>query len=399
MDERIKKAGNDLITLIKGLLEDEIYILNNPNYDDILKVAKYHSLQNMLYYAINHRRDKINDNVPSHILKELTKINNISIGKAAMFDAEYSLIKDKLNENNIRFLPLKGLIIKNLYPVIDMRSMADMDIFFDAHYAKEVKKIMCDLGYIVKMYNQGNHDVYLKEPFLNVEMHRMLMAESYSMSMYYKELVNNNIFSKLIKQQGHEYHFSNEDYYIFMIAHAAKHFSNGGMGIRNVIDLYIFLKKYQNSLNFSYIREELEKLNVLKFNDNFVELSEYWFNNRKDLNIKLMEDFSDYIIDSGTYGNQNNVIIHQLIGEKEYKSIKMRRFAYIMHRLFPDVKTMKAIFPVLKKCILLLPIMYIIRIFKALCNKKKVKSELNSTKKIDENKTKKHKKFHDDIGV
>lgn len=41
----------------------------------------------------------------------------------------------------IWYLPLKGVILKEMYPVYGIRQMADNDILFDFTYRKEVKDI------------------------------------------------------------------------------------------------------------------------------------------------------------------------------------------------------------------------------------------------------------------
>ncbi len=43
-------------------------------------------------------------------------------------------------------VPLKGSIIKNMYPSIDMRTMSDMDILIKREDAKKVHDILIEMG-------------------------------------------------------------------------------------------------------------------------------------------------------------------------------------------------------------------------------------------------------------
>ncbi len=105
-----------------------------------------------------------------------------------------------------------------------MRQMSDHDILFDAAHAEEVKAIMEGLGYTSKYFGSSNHDCYYKEPVYNFEMHRALFGRRHEVKLqdYYR-----NVKDRLIQDAGknYGYHFSPEDFYIFMVAHEYKHYT------------------------------------------------------------------------------------------------------------------------------------------------------------------------------
>lgn len=169
-------------------------------------------------------------------------------------------------------MPLKGAILKELYPRQEMRQMADNDILFDAEYKAAVKDYFVREGYEVISYAKGNHDVYEKEPVYNFEMHTSLFGKAHNevWAEYYKD-----IQSKLDKRDHHfQYSFTDEDFYIYFIVHAFKHFDGCGTGIRYFVDSYV----YQNAknLNWSYIEGELDKLGVLFWINNISVSSLNW---------------------------------------------------------------------------------------------------------------------------
>ena len=94
---------------------------------------------------------------------------------------------------------------------------------------------------------------------MEIELHRAMIDESYETNNYY-----DNIWEKVIKVENKKYLYklSDEDFLIFMIAHAAKHFSGGGTGFRTIIDTYIYLEN--KSLDYEYIYQELEKMELVK---------------------------------------------------------------------------------------------------------------------------------------
>ena len=398
--DNISKQGFNLIELIKALLNDTQPVLNEANFKYIYDIAKLHSLQNILYYAILHYQKYGYRDVNIDVLKQLTKDHQFAITRTAMQDAELELIEKILNEKKIKYSVLKGSVLKYLYPSSDMRSMTDIDIYFDKTKAKELKKILTGLGYAVESYKKGNHDAYLKEPFMNIEMHRELVSDIYEYSKYYADY-----FNKLVKAENSEYKylFNDEDFYLYHITHSAKHFSQGGTGIRTIIDHYIYLKNKQ--LNKDYLEEELKKLDLSLYESNLTKLSNFWFGNAEEYKknkseYDLMIKMSKFIFSSTTYGSIQHQILSGFIGEKELKNLKSGKIKRIFRLAFPTYKMMCAIYPVLKKWPILLPFMYIARMFNAIFHRRKnVVSKLNATTNVTKEQIEEHKKTREEIGI
>ena len=95
-----------------------------------------------------------------------------AIRKVILFDQERAEIFSYMEEQGIWHMPLKGVILKEFYPSIGMRQMSDNDILFDKAYAKQIRDYMVSRGYEVEAFDQGNHDVYEKEPVYNFERDR-----------------------------------------------------------------------------------------------------------------------------------------------------------------------------------------------------------------------------------
>ena len=77
--------------------------------------------------------------------------------KNALLDADRAELTRKLEEAGIWYMPLKGAILKDLYPRYGMREMADNDILVDAARAQDVGRIMQELGFEVKEAGKGHH--------------------------------------------------------------------------------------------------------------------------------------------------------------------------------------------------------------------------------------------------
>ena len=70
----------------------------------------------------------------------------------------------------------KGIVIKDCYFDENTREFADNDILFDEKKDELVKEYFVNKKYEIEIYRRSNHDVYLKKPFFNFEMHRALFG-------------------------------------------------------------------------------------------------------------------------------------------------------------------------------------------------------------------------------
>ncbi len=292
-----------------------------------------------------------------------------AIRKNILFDAERKKILERLEQEHIWYMPLKGAILKDWYPKLGMRQMSDNDILCDAAYRARIKEVMLDLGFTCKHFQKGNDDAYYKPPVCNFEMHSELfnIAQSGTMQAYY-----DNVKTKLIKDNDSQYgyHFGIEDFYLYLTAHELKHFSHGGIGVRTLVDTYVIINKYGNDFNWDYLNSELQKLKMADFEKQNRELSMKLFS-RVAIS-KEDEELLDYYIFSGTYGTIENVVNNKLecLGNGS-------KFKYIFQRLFPSMDQIQIYWNFFYRHKYLIPVLWIYRPFHALLvDKTKYKQEL-----------------------
>ena len=153
--------------------------------------------------------------------------------------------------------------------------------------------------------------------------------------------------------------FSDEDFYIYMIVHANKHYEGSGTGVRILPDCYAYLKELKDSMNWRYITEECEKLGIVQFEKALRELTEVVFASDDPVLSDEQKEMLSYIMDSGTYGTVQNRF------DKSWErldSTKRTVFKYIWSRIFPDMKTIQTNFPFFYKCRWALPLLWIFRL-------------------------------------
>ena len=150
-----------------------------------------------------------------------------------------------------------------------------------------------------------------------------------------------------------------EDGFIYLFTHFAKHYRDGGIGCRHVLDLWVYRRSCPD-LDEIYIRRELRKLRLLEFYENICRLLEFWFGTGAEDGKTAM--ISDFIWESGSWGKwESHVLAQEMMNRKAAGSAKGGRLRTLRRMLFPAAKNMAVRYPVLEKMPWLLPVMWPVR--------------------------------------
>lgn len=361
-----------LISLYLNKKEEPSFKIDESNINFFVNLSKMHSLTALFYKAAKDTKVDIKE----EYLKKLEEYYFANVQKHVLFEQERKELLKYLWLNSISYIQLKGLVLKDYYDDPYVREFADNDIYFKGN-DEVVKKFFVERGYKVELFRKSNHDVYLKKPCLNFEMHRALFGETGDND----KIVNYFATPKagaLSSGQG-EGVYSVNNFYVYFTAHSYKHFHVAGCGLRTLIDYYIFLKKNQenDTLDFKYINKELSKIDLVDFSNQISTLSLKVFD-EKELNEQELETLL-FIASSGTYGTLENRVT---------KGIKEKgKAGYFFSRIFPPYRFYKSAYPWAYKVPILIPIAWLCRCFRVLFkNRKHATSELKMISKSKEEK-------------
>ena len=313
----------------KGKIE-EMYL------EAVYQFASFHLLSAMVAMALEAAGCKDRNSIAA-----LTN----SLKRNSLFDLNRKAIFEQFEQKGIWYMPLKGTVLKDFYPKYGMREMSDNDILIDPDRAADVRCVMESLGFETVSFGIGNHDVYYKEPSLGFEMHKELFEGLFfdQFSSYYRDVKQH-----LVKDEGtgFGYHFTPDDFYIYLIAHEYKHYSGGGAGLRSLLDTYVCLKDL--SLDMDYIRREAEKLGIRDFEERnrLLALHVFGENGPTAEERQLLEE----ICSSGAHGT----VAHRA----EKQIAEKGRLGYFLSRLTLPREEMLRHYPVLKKAPILYPLFW-----------------------------------------
>lgn len=290
-----------------------------------------------------------------------TEAKEKSIRKNIIMDAERAKILKRLEQEQIWYMPLKGAVMKDWYPRLGMRQMSDNDILCDGAARARIKTLMEELGFTCKRYAEGNDDAYYKPPVCNFEMHNELFTQVHEGNLhdYYDD-----VKSRLCRdsENGFGYHFRNEDFYIYVLAHEYKHFMDGGTGVRSLLDTYIMLKKFGDSLDWDYIAHELETLGMTDYAAQNRRLAEKVFAGGA---LTADEERAlDYYVTSGVYGTMEHRMENRIGADKQSKA------QYLFRRIFPPMKQIQVYDPFFYRHKWLIPVLWIWRPIRGLTRRR-----------------------------
>lgn len=287
-----------------------------------------------------------------------------SVMRTATQVTELKELIRQFEERQIVNQPMKGSCLKFIYPSPEMREMSDIDILVREDCMEEAGKVLQKMGYTL-LKSIKHHDIYVKGRYMVLEIHRAMYDKTVDRNQYeyFSDL------SKAVLREGccYTYDFKAEDFYVYMLAHMAKHFYKMGCGIRNLIDIYIFRKKYDMVMDQQYIQNELEKCGLQFFAGYMERLAEIWLGNAE------WDEFSEqlftYMMGSGIYGKDENGIwskfTEENMQEKDATVHHLKSWYY-----FPPLHYMSEYYPWLEQKPFLLPVAWGIRFWRGVFKKK-----------------------------
>ena len=360
-------------------------ILADADLKQLLIMARKHSVASMVCMALE--KTAIFANADEAAKKQWLEVKNKAVRKNMLLDAERKAILHELEIQGIWYMPLKGSILKDWYPKPGMREMADNDILFDPSGREQVREIFQNRGYKTVSFRKGNHDVYEKAPIYNFEMHVSLFPGTY------KELTEQyeNVKERLLPVDGtaYQFAFTPEDFYVFALAHAHKHYSHSGTGVRTLADIYVMDRHLGDIMDRDEVEQKLTQLGIAEYEQHSRVLAEKLFSAVRPLaEIELTEDEKEMLLyycvatTYGTFDNRVNNRLHDLQENSEDITL-WTKLKYCGVRLFPGREFCKLYYPFVYRHPWTFPFFWVWRIVdKGITHRRKVKQELKALKAV-----------------
>jgi uncharacterized membrane protein len=370
--------------------------LNLPLNDEYKK--EYTDEQLKKLYAISKAHDLCNV-VGSAVIKNglhkqngqmQAKFNDAvlrSVGRYERISHELTNICKTLENAKIPFIPLKGSVLRAYYAEPWLRTSCDIDIFINLSDAeKAVKALEKDLGF--KVENKWINEWSVFSPSgVHIEIHYIDNGQKTEVFVL-KDVWDH---ATVVGGKVYQYAMSWEYFYLYHIAHMAKHFYSSGCGVRTFLDLAVM----DNKLSIDKEKRDtlLKKYGLYDFAVGAEQLVDVWFNGAE--HNELTQKMQAYIIKAGVYGDKENWVAVQQLKNGDGGT------KHIFRRLWVPYEDLKVIYPSLDGKKWLIPFYQIrkwFRVFKPSVAKRSIK-EIKVSKSVSEEKRQEISKMFSELGL
>lgn len=346
-----------LLSLLRAfLLEEDPQPMEDVDWDEMERLASIHSVSGILGYMCMH-----GDLCSQERKSKMRHLCLQTMGLYARRGALAEVFCKELEAQQIPYCTMKGLEIRKLYPVPELRSFNDVDILIHKEDRTKCHEWMLSQGFEVKddwepvySYTRG-HEYY--------EIHTQLMEIDLSNRAdyqgYFQKVWEH---TRLVSEYGYE--MEREFHLLYLITHIAKHAQSSGAGVRMYLDIAAYLKAYGPEQDWSYIMEQLETLKLKEFGCAVLTAAESWFGvscpaEYPRLDGSTLARFAVFTIEAGTFGHHGRGS-----GMNSLRKQEGSRLAVLGKRLFPDAASIERRYTYLQDRPYLLPVAWVHRLFK-----------------------------------
>lgn len=358
--------------LSKAIRNQNSHILysNDIDWESIFYEAKKHDVQTLLYPVFKEFCMKYDNN---NILLSTWRKSALmeGVNQLQQIEEAAQIIKH-LNIANISVIALKGLILRNLYPKPELRTMTDVDLLVQNKDLKHATAILLQRGYF-KEGISGKHISFQNENYLTVELHNSLFGyEIKNILKFDKEVWSNTDYTEIcgipvlsLKPKAQLIH---------LCLHMATHFICGGFGLRQLCDLTLFVERFGENIDWTSFCNKLKDLGIEKFTNviflicnKLLEMElPYYIDECTSNDFTYISLFVDDILNGGTFGKstmsraKTSIWVRNSLYSRKYKYNSFINYLFLL--LFPPFETLSQNYSYCKRSRFLIPIAWIHRL-------------------------------------
>ncbi len=362
-----------LIALLKNALENkgaEAIALVPETVDGkkVVTLAKKHAVLSFLYDIT--KDNELLSGQCNYIEKESRQI--VLQSYRLLFLTKY--VVEKLEEQGISVIVLKGVATGSLYPIPELRKSGDVDLLIPKMVdKKKIIQIMKLAGFHVSNEQHANHHiVFISSEGISIEVHTML-AEPF----VYKN-INRAMEEQMKECWGHlqkkdimgvELPVLDNPFHAYeLLLHMLQHFVYAGFGLKLLCDWVVIWNQNWSEQEKLLFTQLVTESGLKKFAETLTMVCNKYLGLKKELfawkisDESIVEEVLREILDAEDFGNAdvNRMVMMSGTGITAY----IKEFHHQMHLNFPRAG----------KCFLLWPILWLITLVRFLRNNRKIRS-------------------------
>lgn len=341
-------------SLAQAVAGKPLQIPDRVNWEAFKSLCLKHSVTALVYDGLQ-KADALTA-VPEKIQMVLAQNYFTAIYQEAQLEYTKNQLSSKMVAADIPHIFLKGICLKNDYPVPSLRTMCDIDALARAEDFDALDAIAKELGG-ENLDGDGNHRSYSFPNGVNLEFHPNLVHHDSPVCaginpgwQYAKE-----------NKPTSAWELTEEGFYLNTLCHLADHFAAGGIGVRFVLDVWVCRNLRKTQPDRAFVEKELNRLGLLEFAVNIENLADCWFGDGRMT--PALEELSDYIFTSNSHGHSERAMLNAV-------ALSGSQSAALMKKTFRSRAEMEDRFPWTKGRPWLQPVAWCVRAFSVLTKRR-----------------------------
>lgn len=348
-----------LIFLLRSFVQESIPDPTVPwNLAVLWQISTRQKLLPVLAYE--NKRGKLFDDPKA--CQQLDRVLHGAVSANLNRRVEFETLSEVFSKYGIAHMPVKGYYLCRLYSIPELRTFGDIDILIHKADRQKVHVLMQNLGYTVERNWEPTYS-YRKNAEV-YEIHTNLMDgnldDRADLQTYFS-----HAWEHAEPEEGLRFRLTLDFHLIYMICHLAKHLYGGGAGLRMYLDVALYIKHFDETLNWEKITGEFTVLHLMDFFSTVMNACRSWFGveticSLPEPDTKILEKLLSYTLDSDLFGHSRDRAVIQLRNAAKEKNSKARLIRRI---LFPPADEISPRYTFLQRRPWLLPIAWIVRLF------------------------------------
>lgn len=320
-------------------------VLTKVDWELFIDLAMHHRIYPVLYKGIKMMDENV---IPHHVIEALSRQYKRNTFQMLHFSAEIEHVSKLFLNNQIKLLFLKGPILSHqLYGDISLRTSGDLDVLIPIDELEKAEQLLLERGYnkddyIKTVLNdwkwRHHHITYIHpEKMIKLEIHWRLHPGP-GKEPSFDELWERKSMSKLTSYPT--YTLNNEDLFIYLVSHGARH---GWSRFRWLFDVHQLINQ---DINHHEIYKLLKRFHLLHIGGQSIILSSHLLGTHipKDMNV-LQTKKSGKLAKQSLFYLENIVNLHTDPVPKEVSQYHKhhlfslmsakQKFFFIMSFLYP----------------------------------------------------------------
>lgn len=339
---------------------------------ELLRLSEAHKVLPMIFQAVYACP------AAASIPPELISACRSKVRQLVMLQTHKTLafrpLLQKLQQEGLTPLVVKGIVCRELYPDPDYRMSSDEDLLISPDQFPLCHRVLTDLGFITPDPEGSSYETPYTHPVshLYLEVHTSLFppeSKAYGgLDRLFRDICQRSTLQNGIPT------LAPTDHLLYLIAHAFKHFLHSGFGIRQVCDIVLYANAWGDAIDWEALLEACRAVRAEHFAAGLFRIGETYLTFSRETSryprlwqaiyveeLPLLQD----ILRAGIYGSADLSRQHSsTITLRAVDAQTSSAAQGIFKSLFPSAKTLQLRYPYLKGKPWLLPMAWTERLLR-----------------------------------